>query len=609
MKEAVLNPKIEELDKGSMTYGLYQSLVDTIERANSVDAPDFTENPPMKKDAQGNQVFDPDDPVVPLVDTDEIERRLKEYREIQMKNYAYDVAYSIMSAMGVGGGSSGSGGFLPLSGGSMTGLLSAKYGVELGDQGKLLVTITHDGNGDPVGYFNLPMQITGEVSLADTGIFFNKHQSIYIADQALNIDYQNVRIKGATEIDGTVKIGDISIDGSNGIKFGTYGFYHEGNSNRADVNWAAADLHVYKDLTVDGKVDVAGRFQALRGFDLGEGGNRYLYSSYGNGKGDIWLAADLTVLGASHGIRFGDHYVLRPGDTPDTISLSAPAQTLNLGDSEADPTGATEADGSVRRIRTASVALKTAFNTSDNLTTLITPDGQGYFLGFTATSCAAGDVVMSTFRKDSVDEGVLFPKRIVFKAAGGPAVFSDDGEALSAEFPYTFSDGTAPVTDRYEIKAHLIPTDSLWRNQAIATPTLSLGFGGQFFRFEQPVEAASFSPVSQKFKTRLEEGRLFLDENGTGSLFLQAVSNGIFHSGNALFNHSLSSQTFTSGMSGSGWAILEDALTGSFGATFDELTVRKKMRIYELEVQRQNVTNGSWWVTDACSGDTVEEIH
>lgn len=61
-------------------------------------------------------------------------------------------------------------------------------------------------------------------------------------------------------------------------------------------------------------------------------------------------------------------------------------------------------------------------------------------------------------------------------------------------------------------------------------------------------------------------------------------------------------------MAGSGWAILENALNGSFHATFDELTVRKKMRIYELEVQKQNVTNGSWWVTDSCSGDLVEEV-
>lgn len=498
----------------------------------------------------------------------------------------------------------------------MTGLLSAKYGVELGDKGKLLITITHDSNGNPIGYFKLPMEITGDVSidgklsLADEGIYFNKHQSIFIDSQTLNIDYQNVKIKGATEIDGVVTIGKITIDGSNSIKFDGHDFYHSGNSNKSDVDWNAANLHVYKDLTVDGNASLTGRLSALHGFDLGESGNKYFYSSYDNGKGYVWLNTDLTVLGDDHGIKFGDHYVLRPRDTdPNIISFSAPDKVLNLGDSELDPLGATEADGSAKRIKTKSIALQTDFNTSDNQITLITPDGKGYFLGLTAKSSSAGDVVLETFREDSVNEGVLFPKRIVFKTTDGPAIYSEDSKSLSLSLSYTSAGDSAPVTNDYIVNAKLVDTDSLWRNLALSTPTLSLDFEGQFFRFEKPIEAEYFAPISQKYKTKLEEGRLFLNDNGTDSLFLQAVSNGIFHSGNATFNHSLSSQVFTSGFAGSGWAILEDPLTGSFAATFDELTVRKKMRLYELEVQKINVTNGSWWVTDSCSGDFVEEIH
>ena len=49
-------------------------------------------------------------------------------------------------------------------------------------------------------------------------------------------------------------------------------------------------------------------------------------------------------------------------------------------------------------------------------------------------------------------------------------------------------------------------------------------------------------------------------------------------------------------------------LTGNIEATFDGLTIRKKARFYELEVQKQSVTNGSLWVSDSCSGDLVEEI-
>ena len=78
--------------------------------------------------------------------------------------------------------------------------------------------------------------------------------------------------------------------------------------------------------------------------------------------------------------------------------------------------------------------------------------------------------------------------------------------------------------------------------------------------------------------------------------------------GNAYLSDSIGSVAFSSGFAGSGWKIYKNQLTGNISATFDELTVRKKMRIYELEVQKQSVTNGSLWVSDACSGDVVEEI-
>ena len=65
---------------------------------------------------------------------------------------------------------------------------------------------------------------------------------------------------------------------------------------------------------------------------------------------------------------------------------------------------------------------------------------------------------------------------------------------------------------------------------------------------------------------------------------------------------------FASGFAGYGWAIAQDELVGGYSATFDELTIRKKARFYELEVQKHSVTNGALWVSDSCSGDLVEEI-
>ena len=53
------------------------------------------------------------------------------------------------------------------------------------------------------------------------------------------------------------------------------------------------------------------------------------------------------------------------------------------------------------------------------------------------------------------------------------------------------------------------------------------------------------------------------------------------------------------------------AETGTDGYVWDVCAEERDGAVagkYELEVQKQSVTNGSWWVSDACSGDLVEEI-
>lgn len=614
---AVLNPGIASIEKGSMMDQLYTGFVDMVNRANNVEAPDFTTDPPMKKDAQGNQLYDPNDPVVPLVDIDAINAALSEYAEIQTKNYAYDMANSIMGAMSGGGDGSdpGSGGFLPISGGSMTGRLSANHGVELGENGKVLITITHDGDGNSIGYFKLPMEITGNVtiegqlSLDDVGIWWNKHQTIFVADETLNIDYTNVKITGATEIAGIVTIGNIVIDGNQGIKFGDFDFYHAGNSNTQEVDWSMKDGHVFGDLTVEGKLELKGRLKALHGFDLGEGGESYFYSSVQDNKVHLWLGTDLTILGYDNGIKFDDHYIIKTrSQDHNVISFCAPGRVLNLGDTD-------DVD-----VPTTAVALQCDFRTADGLITLITPTGKGFFRGFSATPVdSAADVakelvqgtVIATYVADNKNRGVVFRDRATFyDPQNGPSIFSEDGIILNIELPYIFNNGDVPITEKYLWTARWAPTSSPFKDPQSSMPSLEFNTDGQFFSFSKPVEAEFFAIKSEKHQTRLADGVLFLDNNNVdgNALFLEATGNAIFHSGNATFNHSLSSVVFTSGMAGSGWAILEEALTGSWHATFDELTVRKSMRIYALEVQKINVTNGSWWVTDSCAGDIVEEI-
>ena len=94
----------------------------------------------------------------------------------------------------------------------------------------------------------------------------------------------------------------------------------------------------------------------------------------------------------------------------------------------------------------------------------------------------------------------------------------------------------------------------------------------------------------------------------TGEAHLQAVAGGIKHYGDSLFLGSLSSEFFSSGFAGSGWAIRQNRTTGSIVATFDEIVARHKFRAYEFEVKKISATNGSLWVSDSCSGDTVEKL-
>mgnify|MGYP006936077895 CR=1 FL=1 len=130
---------------------------------------------------------------------------------------------------------------------------------------------------------------------------------------------------------------------------------------------------------------------------------------------------------------------------------------------------------------------------------------------------------------------------------------------------------------------------------------MRIGTFGDFIVALNPVEVTGHIGIDGSFTRLTAEGLFFTDD-----ICLRQIKDGIRHSGNAY--GSLSSERFTSGMAGTGWAILRSRTTGSISATFDELTVRKRMRLYELEVQRSSATNGALWVTDTCSGDSVEKL-
>lgn len=593
MAEAKLNFNEETLDKKSSLYDLYSRFFQGMTEANKVDAPDYTTNPPLNEDGS--------------INNEKIAEGLAEYSQILMKNSAYMMANAIISTVSSGGsGGSGGGGlgYISRSGDSMTGRLGALYGFQAGYDNKVIFDVTIDASDKQVAYVYGKLivsedeTINGKLVLSDSGLYFGENQAMWIADNKLNFSYQDILFTGDVSIDGTLSIGDFKVTQS-GVSFGDYEFYHSGNCNNKDTDWAMKDAHVYGNLTVDGSYNLSGKLSSLYGFELGEFGNKMLYSvqdDTDNKQAHIALKSDL-VIAPTNGIKFGDSYVIkvRGGEDSNIISIAAPGKVMNLGDSDGE-------------IKTTRISLQAEIWDYNSAYRIISQYGDGYFRNSLEAGCSAsGDTVLRTYHNSEIECGVAFYKKVrLGKADTAPNMYTDDTNTiLYGSLPYIRVQNDVQKTEHIPFSFRYIQTESLFKNQSSDwSATLELDTEAEFFRLSKPIESSAFSISSEKYKTRLAENVLYFAD----TVYLEGLTDGIKHQGNAYFTGTLSSQRFASGFAGYGWAVMNSQLYGGYAATFDELTVRKKMRIYELEVQKISVTNGSLWVSDACSGDIVEEV-
>jgi hypothetical protein len=148
-----------------------------------------------------------------------------------------------------------------------------------------------------------------------------------------------------------------------------------------------------------------------------------------------------------------------------------------------------------------------------------------------------------------------------------------------------------------------VESTSLYAPPNVPSSSLKFSTDADFYIFDKPLESESSIGITGS-KTKILENELFFNDG----IYLLAIDGGVKHYGDAYMVNDIGSVLFSSGFAGSGWKIYENKLTGNICAVFDELTVRKRMRLYELEVQKISVTNGSLWVSDACNADLVEEI-
>lgn len=509
---------------------------------------------------------------------------------IRLHNTAYGFAEAISSGVSGEGGVTGSwSGYLPKSGGDMQGLLCADYGFTAGiDNRRLLETYRtsqSDDEGNIIGY-TYGIRLTGDVHVGGNQLFVGGMQPLR-CDQATGTIYlSGKRVDFADahlSLTGSILLGEAKENGvlltSESLLIHGREVYHGGNANLPTADWSMHDAAVAGSLEVMGAATLSGKLRALQGVELGDGG-RLLFSILGE---TVSCLSDLT-FSAGCGVRISGVTVLKGSGASDIRLEGADGDLLVGGD------------------RTVKIRLMSNLTDIDGEHVLLSPYGAAYFPDSIRVRHNYGGDLLFSYRTDSEDEGIVIHKRLRFGSTGGCYLTGDDDMLAFV----SRSDHSRAPGGQYEQVATLLfhaPSTSRYAPLNRTSNSLRVGTFGDFIVALNPVEVTGHIGIDGSFTRLTAEGLFFTDD-----ICLRQAGDGIRHGGNAYFDGSLSSERFTSGMAGTGWAILRSRTTGSISATFDELTVRKRMWLYELEVQRSSATNGALWVTDTCSGDSVEKL-
>lgn len=573
---AKLNEGIANIKEGSNLDILYNRLLAGFLSAQEETLPDYTSAEYVIQTVDEDGVF------VYTADEGKINASIAEYKQIMMKNSAYLLASSMVgtdSGTGGGGSEDGSGGlFVALTGDYMTGKLSTLYGFASGDAGIKILEVYRTQEENVEDRKNI-VSINGELHLDSYGLYINKANVMSYDNDNLLLSAPSITLDGKVVGLDTITVGNVVIS-QDGIKNGNFIFYHSGNANKKDVDWTMLDGNIYGDLTVYGASEFEDEVTALYGFELGS-----------NGRAILSLDSDLNV-GVATGLDIYNGIKLRGLDVltfknNEVISFSAPGMILNLGDNG-----------------TKKMNLQTGIYDDDGEYELVGKFGDAYFPNSFKAGHLLGNVLIETYKNDTEDAGVMVSRWLKFHDILGPGLFSDgDKLEMKAPFRYIDAENNAQITDNRYVDMQFNESTSLFVPLNRKSASLFFTTNADFYVFDKPVEGKISLGIAES-KTRISDKQLFFDD----SVYWQGLSDGVKYYGNAYMVNDIGSVQFSSGFAGSGWQIYKNLLTGNISATFDELTIRKKMRIYELEVQKQSVTNGSLWVSDACSGDIVEEI-
>lgn len=541
-----LLPDIETLDKDSLCYSIYSQLYHNF--FNAQDSGTVTE---------GDQT------------------------SIRLHNTAYNFASAIASGVTSEGGGEGFLGYLKKTGGDMTGILRANNGFEAGIGNSRVLQVYNESGVTGV-------RIAGELRAGGSSFYLGDKQVLCYdkVNDRVTIDGTNIDMGSATVYSrGKFIVGESE---ENGVSVSTAGIlikgnpvYHHGNANLTTVDWKMQNGYVSGDLEVAGVATTSGKLVAEHGVSLGDNGKSLLSINRDNIDINGFLS-----FSTGYGVRIdGIPVFVRSGEKD--IQIGAVGGDLLLGSGHTNKirllTGIADVDG-------------------DNL--LITKYGGAYFPDSLTVRHNYGDTLFSSYRVDSSDEGMIIHQKLRFANQYGAYLSGDDdGMVFSSRVEHITSDSPAREFVTYHTRFDYRASSSVYKPLNRFTDTLFISTVADFVCYDKPIEAKGHVGIDGSF-TRMADGKLFF----TDEIYLSSSAGGIKHHGNAYFLGSISSGRYSSGMAGSGWGILHNQTTGNVTATFDEVTIRKKIRAYELEVQKNAVTNGSLWVSDACQGDTVLKL-
>ncbi|MBF0648626.1 hypothetical protein IR083_07325 [Dysgonomonas sp. GY75] len=558
-----LNPGIGGLEPGSLTYTVYRHLYTGFFNAQD------------KKDA-GHPwgITEGDD------------------TSIRLHNLAYNFAEAIAYGM-TGDGGESSGGilldYLKRSGGVMTGSLTANYGFEAGIANtKVLEIFEEDITGDdnvivPPSY---GVKIYGDLNTGGALLlnnekliaYDNTSKTAYITSSSIDFSDSRLFSKGSI-LFGSKKESGVYISPQH-LQVNGNNVYHEGNANRATVDWLMYNASVGGGLFVENITQLNGLLHACNGVELGIG-NEIILDIRSDGCVNI---NNHLSFASGYGIKIeGIPVLVRV--SKDDIQLGAIGGDLILGND-----------------LTNKIKLYAGISDIDGQYLLLSKYGAAYFPYSLSVRHNYGDLLLSSYRVDSSDEGIIIHKKLRFEDSKGSYLSGKpDGLAFCSSV-IRYKD-TESYVFKHETSFSYRASESYYRPLDRLSNSLFIDTDADFITYRKPLEAEGHIGINNSFTRLTAKGLFFSNEK-----YLLSATDGIKHYGNAYFLNSLSSEFFSSGFAGSGWAIIHNKTTGNVAATFDELTIRKKMRVYELEVQKISATNGSLWVSDNCSGDRVVKL-